>query len=364
MSEAEAISSVPSGEAKSGASGARFSGGRLLMTIIVVLAIAAVAYRIGVSQVQPPADNERFQRVIGLGTPVQNRLAGRYTDNDGDLVADPPDASQQVDPDVLYFSFIATEDPEQYRQVWLDFVEHLSEVTGKRVEYVLFESRDDQLKALRDGNLHVTGVNTGAVPMAVNICGFVPVCTPGKSSGEFGYTMQLIVPADSVLNRIEDIRGHQLVLTQPNSNSGFKAPLVILKNDFGLVPDRDYEIVNSYSHEASIAGIVSKEYEVAAVASDMVDRAKQMGQVNDRQYRVIYRSESFPSAGLGYVYNLEPGLAGKVREAFFTYEWAGSPLESEYAGSGSNAFVPVTYKDHFALIRRIDDASGYKHDLD
>ena len=41
-------------------------------------------------------------------------------------------------------------------------------------------------------------------------------------------------------------------------------------------------------------------------------------------------SDSFPSTGYGYVYNLKPELAKKVEEAFFTFPWEGSALLNEF----------------------------------
>ena len=53
------------------------------------------------------------------------------------------------------------------------------------------------------------------------------------------------------------------------------------------------------------------------------------GVVNEEQIRSIYKSGTFPTAAFGLVYNLEPSLAAKVREAFFSYVWAGTALESK-----------------------------------
>ena len=55
-------------------------------------------------------------------------------------------------------------------------------------------------------------------------------------------------------------------------------------------------------HERSIEGIAKGEYQAAAVSADMLARAEATGVIAKNQYRSIYKSESFPSAALGYVY--------------------------------------------------------------
>ncbi len=48
-------------------------------------------------------------------------LSARYTDSDGDMVADAPsDESQWVDPDTLVFAYTPVEDPAVYADVWSD----------------------------------------------------------------------------------------------------------------------------------------------------------------------------------------------------------------------------------------------------
>jgi phosphonate transport system substrate-binding protein len=297
---------------------------------------------------------------------VENRLNERFADEDGDLVADPPaDAADWLDPAVLTFSYIAIEGAgERYAEVWKEFVEHLGRVTGKQVEYLVLDGPAEQLQALKQGTLHVTGLNTGNVPIGVNDCGFVPVCTPGNEQGMVGYTMKIVVPADSPIQGVAGLKGHTLALTQPNSNSGFKAPLVLLMHDFGLQVERDFTVSMSRSQDASILGVAEGRYEAAAVASDMIRRSIGRGLVEPDALRTIYTSERFATAGIGYTHNLAPSLAEKVRRAFLEFDWAGSGLEQEFAAANVNRFVPINYKDDWALVRRIDNAVGFQHIVD
>lgn len=117
-------------------------------------------------------------------------MSSRYNDNDGDMVADiPADKSQWVDPDTLIFAYTPVEDPAVYADVWADFLDHLADATGKKVQFFPVQSNAAQQEALRAGRLHVAGFNTGGVPVAVNCGGFRP------------FTIMAAV-ANSVLNRM------------------------------------------------------------------------------------------------------------------------------------------------------------------
>ncbi len=333
-----------------------------LIGIIVVLGVAAtIIYRVGMAKVQQN-DHRATMISTGLGLRVENRLDARFTDADGDLVADAPaDAALLIDPPTLTFSYVATDDPSKYAKVFEPLVAHLSARIGRPVEYVQLDSAREQLQALKAGRLHVTGLNTGSVPVAVNACGFVPVCAPGGVEDMRGYTMQIIVPAGSSIRGVSDLKGRTIAFTDPASNSGYKAALVILMGDFGLEPERDYLWVFSRGHVESILGVAAGRYEAAAVASDMVTRTLARDEISDGAVRVIYTSEAFPSAAIGHVHHLKPELAAQVRQALFDFDWTGTAVAQEFAASGADRFVPVSYKNDFALVRRTDDAVGFRH---
>ncbi len=342
-----------------------------LLILLVLVAIAsvgiAVAFWPSEAAVRKEAD-ERTLRAFGLTRSVENRLAATFADADGDLVADPPsDPAALRDPEVIVFSYVAKQgDGEEHRAPWEKLVADLAARAGKTVDHVVFETTDEQLRALRDGRLHVTGFNTGSVPRAVNACGFVPVCTLGRADGSFGITTKIIVPQDSPMQTVRDLRGRKLTFTEISSNSGFKAPAVLLWKDFGLAPDRDYAWGFSYGHEESIRGVASGELAAAAVASDMLARAlgdpDESRRVPAEKVRVIYSSERFPPAAIGYAHDLVPELAEAIRKTLLEFAWAGTGLETAF-GSDATQFVPVSYKDDFAVIRRIDDTLGSPHEV-
>jgi phosphonate transport system substrate-binding protein len=335
----------------------------VLVVLLLVIGAGLFAYYLLVEKPQMQrldSMNEMLTRLTGLQqSPVTNKLSDKFTDSDGDLVADAPsDASQQVDPPTLYFSYVAKEDPTRYKNAFADLIASITKATGKPVEYVPFETTQDQLSAMREGKLHITSLNTGSVPLGVCEAGFVPVAGLGDDKGSDKYQMEILARADTSIKSIPDLRNHILTLTDLNSNSGCKAPLVLIEGDFGLYPGHDFGIGYSGGHDESIKGLADGSYEAVAVANDVLKREISSGLIKPEQFRSIYKSADFPTASIGYVYNLKPELADKIRHAILDFNWKGTSMERGFQPSGQSQFVPVNYKNDWSLVRMIDDKFG------
>jgi phosphonate transport system substrate-binding protein len=283
-----------------------------------------------------------------------------YCDRNGDLVADAPtDPRQLVNPSTLIFAYTPVEDPAVYAKAWDGFIKHMEQTTGKKVVFFPVQSNAAEIEAMRSGRLHIAGFNTGSNPIAVNCAGFVPFAIMGSNNGQFGYEMEIIVPAESTIKTPADLKGKKVAFTSPTSNSGFKAPSAILKADFNLEANRDFTPVFSGKHDNSVIGVANKDYDAAAVANEVMFRMFERNVVDRTKVRTIYKSETFPTTGYGYAHNLDPALVEKIKQAFFSFPWEGSALKAEF--KNEDRFLPITYAKDWSVIRKIDAANGVKY---
>jgi phosphonate transport system substrate-binding protein len=286
-------------------------------------------------------------------------LDERFCDDDRDMVADLPlDSSQWADPNTLFFSYVPVEDPALYKGMFQPFLEHLERVTGKNVRYFSAQSYAAQIEALRSGRLHVAGLSTGSTPFGVNLAGFKPFAIMGTEDGQYGYKMQVIVPADSSITSLQGLKGKTVAHTEQASNSGNQAPRALLAKR-GVVPGEDYEVIYSGGHDRSIMGVANEDYAAAPVASSVLDRMADRGTVDKEKIRIIHQSQSFPTTSFGHAHNLHPRLARLVQKAFFTFEFAGTKLGKEF--SDVDRFLPITYKHHWGVIRTIQEMNDVEY---
>ncbi|MDL1873496.1 phosphate/phosphite/phosphonate ABC transporter substrate-binding protein [Deltaproteobacteria bacterium PRO3] len=282
-------------------------------------------------------------------------LDAKYQDANGDLLADAPaDPSKLIDPPVLIFAYTPVEDPAVYAKVWDGFLKHMEKVTGKKVVFFPVQSNAAQIEAMRAGRLHVAGFNTGGTPLGVNCAGYVPFAMMAGDNNAFGYEMEIITYPGSGIAKVEDLKGKKLAFTSESSNSGYKAPSALLSKQFNLIASRDFTPVFSGKHDNSVLGVANKDYDAAAVANEVMKRMIQRGVVKQDQIVSIYKSQTFPTTSYGTVYNLKPELAAKIKQAFFTFPWAGSELAKEFSQQGVTKFMEINYKTHWDIVRQID----------
>ena len=301
-----------------------------------------------------------FLAVPGLAAaqdscPNRGQLDTLYCDADGDLVADVPrDPARQRDPATLVWAYSPVEDPAIYANIFKPFTDHLAQCTGKRVVFFQVQNNAAQIEALRSGRLHVGGFSTGPTVFAVNKAGAIPFAVKGDAKGYQGYNLITIVKASSPFQKPADLKGKKVAHTSPSSNSGHLAPLALLPAQ-GLAPGKDYEVRFSGKHDQSVLGVNSGDYDAAHVASDVFERMADRGQIKEADFRVIYRSQRFPTSSFAYAHDLQPALAQQIVKCFNDFRYPES-MKKDF--DGMDRFVPISYQKEWAVVREVDKVAA------
>ena len=297
---------------------------------------------------------------LSLGAQAQscaNRgdLDAQYCDANRDLVADTPtEAGKLKTPSTIVFTYTPVEDPAVYENIFKPFTTHLAACTSKRVVFYQVQSNAAEIEAMRSGRLHVGGFSTGPTAFAVNIAGAVPFAVKGTEKEFQGYNLIVVVKKDSPFKALADLKGKKVAHTSPSSNSGHMAPIALFPKN-GLTPDKDYKILFSGKHDQSILGVRSGDYDAAPVASDVFHRMATRGQIKEDDFRIIWKSEKFPTSSFAYAHDLEPKFRDQMLKCFYEYRFT---PEMQKAFDGADRFVPVTYQKDWAVVRQVAEAGG------
>jgi len=289
----------------------------------------------------------------------RGELDAMYCDANKDLVADvPTDPKKWKNPSTIVFTYTPVEDPAVYENIFKPFTTHLAACLNKKVVFYQVQSNAAEIEAMRSGRLHVGGFSTGPTAFAVNLAGAVPFGIKGTEKDFQGYNLIVVVKASSPYQKLSDLKGKKVAHTAPSSNSGHLAPLALFPKE-GLAPDKDYKVLFSGKHDQSILGVASGDYDAGAVASDVFHRMAVRGQIKESDFRIIYRSQKFPTSSFAYAHDLDPKLVDKMLGCFYDYRFT---PEMQKAFDGADRFFPINYKTTWEVVREVAKGSGQAFD--
>ena len=151
-----------------------------------------------------------------------------------------------------------------------------------------------------------------------------------NADGSKGYYSVFYVKKDGPYKSIEDLKGKNLGLVDPNSTSGNNVPRLVLDKK-GINPETYFgKVLFTGSHENAVLALVQGTVDVAANAwTDEKDsylvRMLTKGMLKNvdgspmkyEDFRIIEKSDPILNGPLAYVSDLPPELKAKIADAFF-----------------------------------------------
>ena len=124
--------------------------------------------------------------------------------------------------------------------------------------------------------------------------------TYAKHPGHFqeegpGYKAVLVSRSDSGIEKIEDLEGKVVGLTDPASTSGNLLPRVSFTDVIGAqLEDHFSRVVYTGGHDLSAVAVIEGQVDVAFVATHRLDNVIDRGLAAKKDYHVIWSSPVIP----------------------------------------------------------------------
>ena len=173
-----------------------------------------------------------------------------------------------------------------------------------------------------------------------------------KGDTDASYFAYFVVPADSKLQTLEEIKGKTLALNSIGSTSGDLIPQVeLMKAGLSVKNKDDFEnVYYAGSHDACLMAVLNKHADVCGMSSRNFDARILDGTFKLEQVRIIHRSNPVPPPPLAYSKKLPIEVRNKIKEA--TLEAHKYGTIGGYGGEMSH-YIEVTDAD-YDLLREVD----------
>jgi len=260
---------------------------------------------------------------------------------------------------VLRVSAIPDEAPTELQRKFKPLGDYLEKETGLKVEFT----------PVSDYAAVVEGLVAKKIDLAW-LGGFTFVQAKLRTNGEAlpivqraedeVFTSKFIVPADSPVRSLAELKGKTFAFGSPSSTSGHLMPRYFLLQD-GIDPDRDFaRIAFSGAHDATVAFVASGRAEGGVLNASVMDKLLEKGDANAGRVRVIATTPPY----FDYNWTVRPGLDGALREkiakAFLALDPANPAHRELMALQRASKFVRTTTANYDGIERAARSAGLIK----
>ena len=173
--------------------------------------------------------------------------------------------------------------------------------------------------------------------------------------GVKGYYSVLWVKANSPYHKVEDLKGKNIALVDPNSTSGNNVPRYALSKMGIKAEDYFSKVIYSGSHTNAIMALNQGTVDVAANqwfsdTDSEVTRMADKGMVKKEDFRVIYKSDQIVNSPIAYLDSLPADLKKKIEQAIFDFAKKDKAAFDKFSNGKYEPFQPVTHEAYLPVI--------------
>ena len=258
--------------------------------------------------------------------------------------------------EVLRISAIPDEAPTELQRKFKPLGEYLSKETGMKVEFT----------PVTDYAAVVEALATKKIDMAW-LGGFTYVQTKIRTSGTANpiiqrvedekFTSVFIVPADSSLKALSELKGKTIAFGSPSSTSGHLMPRYFLMQA-GINPDKDFKnIAFSGAHDATVAFVASGKADVGALNASVWVKLNEAKNPNALKSKVLSTTPPYFDYNWTVRGDLDPVTVKKITEAFLKLD-ANNPNHKEIMDLQRSSKYVTTKSSNYDDIEKAARSAG------
>ena len=241
---------------------------------------------------------------------------------------------------VLRVSAIPDEAPTELQRAFKPLGEYLKKETGLDVQFTPVTDYAAVVEGLANNKIDLAwlgGFTFVQAKLRTN-GGAVPIVQRAEDAK---FTSKFIVPADSPIRSLPDLKGKSFAFGSPSSTSGHLMPRFFLKRD-GIDADKDFKAVAvSGAHDATVAFVASGRAEAGVLNASVLDKLVETQNPNAAKVRVLATTPTYYDYNWTVRPGLDPALIKKLTDAFLKLDPAVPEHKEIMSLQRASKFIPT-----------------------
>ncbi|MBD2772706.1 phosphonate ABC transporter substrate-binding protein [Iningainema tapete] len=285
--------------------------------------------------------------VLAIGSQVNPQTMGSLLQGQLNL----PVASAQNRPIVM--GLIPAENNQEMVQKFEPMRAYLEKKLNRPVKVFTATDYAGVIEAMRRDRVDIAWFGPLSYVLAEQEAGAEAFAVGVRKNGQSTYRSIFVVPGDSPIKSLQDLKGKSVAFVDPASTSGALVPSFIVKKTTGKLPQEFFgKLTYAGSHDAAQLAVKNRTVDAAADNDITYEKMLSQGLITKQSNRVLLTSDPLPGSPLVYRNDLDAATKQKIRDAIL-----GAHKEIQVTGYGDllryDAVTPSKYQPIRDMVQQL-----------
>jgi phosphonate transport system substrate-binding protein len=260
----------------------------------------------------------------------------------------------------LVMGLIPAENNEEMIKKFEPMRSHLESKLGRKVKVFTATDYTGIVEAMKRKRIDIAWFGPLSYYLAELEAGAEAFAVGVRDTGKSTYRSIYVVPGNSTVKSLADLKGKSVAFVDPASTSGGLMPAYLLKKATGSTPEAFFgKFTYSGSHDAAELAVKNRTVDAAADNDITYEKMLSKGLITRESNRVLLESPDLPGSPLCMRSDLDPALKAKIRDAILN-----AHKEIKVSGYGQIIrYDPVTPADYQAIRDMVKELGLRKEQL-
>ncbi|MCZ8185924.1 MAG: phosphonate ABC transporter substrate-binding protein [Beijerinckiaceae bacterium] len=257
----------------------------------------------------------------------------------------------------LVYATVPAENASGVTERFGPFMEYLSKELGVPVKLRIAADYAAVIEGQRGGTIHIGDYGPSSYVRAHTVSngGVEAFATMRAFDGSTGYYSVAWAKASAPGTKLEDFKGKNLCLVDPNSTSGNNVPLFAM-NKMGIDPASYFaKVTNAGSHENAVLAVQQGTCDLAfnwwnSDEDSNFARMANKGMVKKDDFKIVFRSDKIPGSPYAVLTSMPADLKAAIAKAFFDAPTKAPDAFKKLSDGKSPGFAPAKHADYQVTI--------------